>query len=150
MDSSEQWVLTDAVSSVKAESSATKVSYALGKHKWTVTNDVFSCSKGQPYTTLLTLSGCNPNGEFTCNSGQCVTMEQRCNQIANCRDKSDEVDCKLLLLENNYNKKIPPIVSTGGDEFNPTHVAISISLLKIVSLEEVLHKIDFQFQINLE
>ena len=150
MDSSEQWVMTDAVYSVKAECRATKVSYVLGKHEWTVTDDVFSCSKGQPYTTLLKLSGCNPDGEFTCNNGQCVTMEQRCNQIANCRDESDEVDCKLLLLKNNYNKKIPPIVSTGGDEFNPTHVAISISLLKIVSMEEVQHKIDFQFQIILE
>jgi hypothetical protein len=77
-------------------------------------------------------------------------MAQRCNQIANCRDESDEMGCKLLILKNNYNKKIPPIVPMGGDEFNPTHVAISISLLKIVSLEEVLHKIDFQFQINLE
>ena len=46
MDSSEQWVMTDAVSSVRAESRATKLSYVLGKHEWTVTNDVFSCSKG--------------------------------------------------------------------------------------------------------
>ena len=77
-------------------------------------------------------------------------MEQRCNQIANCRDKSDEIDCKLLVLENNYNKKVPPIVPTGGDEFNKTHVGISISLLKIVSMEEVQHKIDLQFEITLK
>jgi hypothetical protein len=70
MDSSEQWFMTDAESSVQAESRATKVSYALGKHEWTVTNDVFSCSKGQPYTTLLKLSGCDHTGEFTCNHGQ--------------------------------------------------------------------------------
>ena len=149
-DTSKLWLITNAVSSVKAESMATKLSYVLGKHEWTVTDDVSSCSDGQTYKTLLKLSGCNPDGEFTCNNGQCVTMEQRCNQIPNCRDKSDEVNCKLLVLENNYNKKIPPIVPTVGDEFNATNVGISISLLKIVSMQEVLHKIDLQFEISLE
>ena len=46
--------------------------------------------------------------------------------------------------------KIPPIVPTGGNDFNPTKVDISISLLKIVSMEEVQHKIEFQFEIVLE
>ena len=149
-DISSQWVLTDSKSNVTAVSRANKKSYVLGRHEWTVTGDVYDCHKGEPYTTYLKLSGCNPSGEFTCNDGQCVTMEQRCNQIPNCRDKSDEVDCKLLILENNYNKKVPPIVPTGGDEFNQTIVDISIVLLKIVSMVEVEHKIDFQFGIILE
>ena len=25
------------------------------------------------------------SGQFTCDDGQCVTMEDRCNQISNCR-----------------------------------------------------------------
>ena len=149
-DSSEQWVLTDARTDLRAETSASKMSYALGKHEWTVTNDVYSCSNGQPYTTILKLSGCDPVGEFTCNDGQCVNMEERCNQITNCRDKSDEVDCRLLVLKSTYNKKVPPINPTGGNNFNKTEVAISISLLKIVSMEEVKHKIDLQFEITLE
>ena len=98
-DSSEQWVMTNAVATVRAESRATKVSYVLGKHKWRVTGDVYSCNEGQPYTTLLKMSGCNPEGEFTCDDGQCVTMEERCNQIPNCRDGSDELECKLLILD---------------------------------------------------
>ena len=149
-DSSSQWLMTDARSDVTAMSVATKLSYVLGQHMWTVTGDVFTCQKGKPYTTYLKLSGCSPNGEFTCNDGQCVTMEERCNQIPNCRDKSDEVACQLLFLERNYNRKVPPIVPTGGNNFNPTEVAISIGLLKIVSLEEVEHKIDLQFEITLE
>ena len=82
-------------------SRANKKSYVLGRNEWTVTGDVYDCHKGEPYTTYLKLSGCNP-GEFTCDDGQCVTMEERCNQIPNCRDESDEVDCKLILL----NKKL--------------------------------------------
>ena len=148
-DSSALWVMTDLVYSVRAESIAPKVSYALGKHEWTVTGDVFDCHGGQPYTTTLKLSGCI-EGQFTCDDGQCVTMEERCNQIPNCRDESDEVDCRLLVLKSSYNKKVPPIVPTGGNNFNQAEVGISISLLKIVSMEEVQHKIDLQFEITLE
>ena len=71
-------------------------------------------------------------------------------QVPNCRDQSVEVDCKLLVLANTYNKKVPPISPSGGNGFNQTQVAISISLLKIVRLEEVQHKIDLQFEITLE
>ena len=147
-DRSQLWVMTDALSSVRAESKATKESYVLGKHKWTVTGD--NCNDGKPYTTYLKMTGCNPNGEFTCNDGQCVSMEQRCNQMPNCNDESDEKGCQLLSVKDGYNKKIPPIVPTGGDEFNKTKVGISIRLLKIVGMEEVQHKIELQFEIILE
>ena len=149
-DTSSQWVVTDTSTGVSAISRSSKLSYVLGKHEWIVSGDVYQCHKGQPYTTYLKLSGCSPEGEFTCNDGQCVTMGQRCNQIPNCRDKSDEEDCQLLFLERNYNKKVPPIVPTGGDDFQQAKVGISISLLKIVSMEEVQHKIDLQFEITLE
>ena len=151
-DSSSQWILTDAKSNVTAVSDGTKVSYVLGKHEWTVSNDVFLCHRGQPYTTLLKLSGCNPEGEFTCDDGQCVTMEQRCDQIPDCRDKSDEMGCRLMVTEDGYNMKVPPITSLGKTDKTivPVQVHISINLLKIVSMEEVQHKIDFQFGIVLE
>ena len=29
-------------------------------------------------------------------------------QIVHCRDKSDEVSCSLLVIEESYNKKVPP------------------------------------------
>ena len=151
-ESSKQWVMTDARASVMAKSQASKESYALGKQEWTVTNDVFACNKGEPYTTQFKLSGCNLEGEFTCNDGQCVTMEERCDQIPDCRDKSDERDCKLLETEEGYNRKVPPITSLGKTDKTivPVKVNISISLLKIVGMEEVQHKIDLQFEITLE
>ena len=150
-DKNKKWVLTSAGNSVRAESRAAKESYVLGRHQWTVTGDVYECHDGQQYNTSLKLSGCNPEGQFTCDDGQCVTMVQRCNQIPNCRDKSDEVDCKLMILEKNYNKNVPPIIPReGGANFNPTQVNISITLLKIVDMEEIMHKIDFKFGIVLE
>ncbi len=33
------------------------------------------------------------DGEFTCKSGQCIPMTQRCNLNLDCVDGSDESDC---------------------------------------------------------
>ena len=151
-DSTRQWILTDARSGIMAKSNASKVSYALGKHKWEVTGDVLDCyPKGQPYTTYLKLSGCNPRGEFTCNDGQCVTIGQRCDQVHHCTDESDEKDCKLLVLAKSYNKRVPPITLNSTDaSIIPVQMNISIDLMNIIDMEEQDHKIDLQFEITLE
>jgi hypothetical protein len=101
------------------------------------------------YTTQLKLTGCSA-GEFTCDDGQCVMMEERCNQLKNCRDKSDEEGCQLLVIDKSYNMRVPPVIQGSGNSFDPTMVGISIALLKIVSMEEVNHLINFQFEITLE
>ena len=65
------------------------------------------CNNGQPYNITLKLSGC-ADDEFTCSDGQCINMNSRCDQIINCRDESDEQNCKCLVLKNGYNKAVPP------------------------------------------
>ena len=109
-----QWILTDAKSEVTAISRANKLSYLLGKHKWTISNDDYECSEGKPYTTMLKLTGCKED-EFTCNDGQCIKMEERCNQIPDCRDKSDEKRCQLVVLDLGYKKEVPPFTVVSGD-----------------------------------
>ena len=95
-------MLSDAQSDVTAVPRATKLSYLLGKHEWTISNDVYECGKGKPYTTMIKLTGCNPEGEFTCDDGQCIEMKRRCDQVTgkepNCRDESDEIGCKILVF----------------------------------------------------
>ena len=141
------WKLTDAKSDVTAISQSSKVSYVLGKHNWTVSND--GCNKGQPYDAVLKLTGCKEE-EFTCNDGQCVRMGRRCNQIPDCRDESDEKGCQLLILKDGYNKNIPPIKisSVGGSV--PANVSISIVLMKVVDIDEVDNSVHLQFQISLK
>ena len=51
---------------------ASQLSYALGKHNWTISGDSDECSKGQDsYTIEMKLTGCNES-QFTCvaNTGQ--------------------------------------------------------------------------------
>ena len=77
-------------------------------------------------------------------------MDERCNQLMNCRDKSDEKGCRLLVLDDSYNMRVPPVTQGKGNSFDPAEVAISITLFKIVGMEEVQHSIQFQFEITLE
>jgi hypothetical protein len=139
-----QWILVDALSGLTGVSDSPKESYVLGKHQWRMSiNGLYS------HTTHLKLTGCQET-EFTCDDGQCVTMEERCDQLMNCRDKSDENGCQLLVIDKSYNMRVPPVSKGGRSSFDPARVGISIALLKIVSMEEVNHLINFKFEITLE
>ena len=70
------WVLTDAASKVRAETRASKESYALGKRKWTISADNSNCHEGMTYTKELKLSGCH------CKSLLCsLFYEQTCSRF---------------------------------------------------------------------
>ena len=115
---------------------------------WTVEGD-FNCGNGASYTTELKLTACNPEGEFTCDDGECVKMEEKCDQIADCRDGSDERKCQLIVLKDGYNMKVPPIGKNKSGTVIRADVSISITLMKVVEIEEVDHSIHLQFQISL-
>ena len=68
----------------------------------------------------------------------------------NCRDESDENGCQLIVFKNNYNKNIPPIKSGKNGSAIPANVSISITLMKVVEIEETDLSIHLQFQISLQ
>ena len=87
----ERWTISDDVFNSTAVTNAPKDSFALGKWEWTVTGDHVNCHKGklnikkkphyvlflgEPYTTFLKFTGCL-EGQFTCDDGECIQMEQR-------------------------------------------------------------------------
>ena len=138
----ELWILDVIDSNVTGMSRAAHASFTLGKHNWTIKGDK-GCNRGEPYVTELKMSGCQ-KGYFTCNDGQCVSMGQRCNQLPDCRDKSDEMNCQILILEDGYNMEVPPIVSN-----DPVEVRVSIDLLRLVDIDEEDYSIEIQFEITL-
>ena len=146
-----QWILKDKSSDVTATTNASQSSFALGKHNWTIRGDSVACSKEPSYTIEMKLSACSKD-EFTCDDGQCIRIEQRCNQLLNCRDESDEKGCNILLLRNGYNKQVPPltVVDKVQDLILPVNIDVSIELLGVVSIKEEDHAIEFQFEIDLE
>ena len=164
-----KWILRDIISNTSAESLAMKQTYVLGKQKWTIRNDNQRCQEEedqglQEYKTELKLSGCNQgftfdyggnmiileDGEFTCNDGQCVIMQYRCDQLPHCNDKSDEKECSLLKLTEGYNKIVPPFSRNKSRSIIPVSVHVSLRLLTVMNLNEDENTIDFQFEIILE
>ena len=89
------------------------------------------------------MSGCQ-KGNFTCDDCQCVSMDQRCDQMPECRDESDERNCNILVLKDGYNKNIPPINSSGV-----VNVSVSMNVLKLVDIDEDDHSIEIQFEITI-
>ena len=119
-------------------------SMVLGKHLWKISNDSNSCYGGETYHRYLKMTGCL-EGQFTCSDGQCISMNQRCDQIANCRDKSDEKDCKLISMDENYSKHIPPF----GENLK-AKVNISMVFLSINDINEMLLTVNIKFTIILQ
>ena len=149
-----QWRMDTYVYNTVAMSNEISGRFMLGKQKWKVEGDNKKCS-GEPfYMATLKLTGCDPEGEFTCDDGQCIKMERRCDQVTgkepNCRDESDENGCQLVVFENNYNKNVPPIGQTAKGEAIPANVSISITLMMVVEIQERDHSIALQFEINLQ
>ena len=126
---------------------ASQVSYALGKNIWTIHGDL-ACKDGESYTLPLKLTGCK-EGNFTCDDGQCIAMEERCDQLPQCRDESDEIGCKILVLKRGYNMNVPPITSDGSKK-SPVNVSTSIDVLKLVDIDEEDYSIEIQFEISLQ
>ena len=149
----DQWIISNyLLGSAQAKSDAKHHTYALGKHNWTITNDTEKCSgKESSYTIEMKLTGCNES-QFTCDDGQCVSMEERCNQLPNCRDESDENGCEILILKQGYKKRVPPITSADflDNSVVPVPVKVSLTLFKVVAIHEEDHSISLQFQITLE
>ena len=75
---------------------------------------------------------CTSN-EFACNDGACIGMEHRCNGRTKCTDKSDERGCKIVSLDESYNKEITPPPEKG----DLSEVGVSIEIENILEIDEI-------------
>ena len=121
----------------------------------------------ESYRTVLKLTGCR-EGEFTCSDGQCIRysrssnilyimlpythrMEERCDQIMDCVDESDEDHCRLIAFKDNYNKKVPPFtISKKSNSLVPARIKISTQLKNVLAISEFSHTIDLKIGITLK
>ena len=154
--SSKHWKLSSAGSNVSGLSHAPQNTYLLGKQNWAINGDSNCKTNGEEYSGHLKFTGCNTiahntfdYNNFTCDDGQCVTMEQRCNQHPDCRDHSDETGCDILALVKGYNKNVPPVPLKHKDK-RMVNVSVSIDILKVVDVDEEGYSIKIQFSIFLK
>ena len=80
-----------------------------------------------------------------------VSMNERCDQIIQCQDESDEDDCSLLVFKESYNKLVPPISFNQADSsIIPVSIRVSTSLRNVLEISEFTHTIDLKLGITLE
>ena len=48
---------------------------------------------------------CDPATQFTCDNAFCIDLDKKCDDIADCRDRSDERGCILSKFHKTVNKK---------------------------------------------
>ena len=83
--------------------------------------------------------------EFTCDNGDCIDMEGRCNKQVDCDDKSDEIFCNLLKLdENSFLTLHPPMQDEKLD------IEISIDLLSIFNIDEINMKFHSKLRLTMK
>ena len=78
-------------------------------------------------------------------------MNERCDQIIQCQDKSDEYDCSLLVFEESYSKLVPPVsFNKTDDSIIPVSIKVSTSLRNVLEISEFTHTIDLKLGISLQ
>ena len=78
-------------------------------------------------------------------------MDERCDQIMDCNDESDEDNCRLIVFKDNYNSKVPPFTINKVDKsVVPVKVQVSTSLMNILAISEFDHTIHFKLGITLK
>ena len=129
----DQFVATVRGKKTFATSKASFESLLLGSHTWTVYNDAKSCSPDKSYMTRLMLSSCN-RLQFSCDDGSCVPMNYRCDGKSDCKDISDEKECKIVDIDDTYSKEInPPPIGT----LLKTAVNISMNISSVLEIDEI-------------
>ena len=78
-------------------------------------------------------------------------MEERCDQIMDCIDESDEDNCKMIEFKENYNKKVPPFtIEKENHSLIPAKIMVSTQLKNVLAISEFSHTIDLKIGITLK
>ena len=107
----------------KLITSTSSETYPVGRHSWEITEARCEYEKFQ---NILTLSSCKFGKQFTCSSGHCIDLSRRCNELRDCDDGSDEMNCRLIHMPTSYMKaQDPPVLSPDGINAIYTQVQIT-------------------------
>ena len=116
----------------------------VGTYSWKTASEDALCGKKSGFEKKLTFSQCYPN-KYTCNSGDCIPLHQKCNTEFNCNDKSDEENCDYMLFGEDYSKLRLPIDESG----DPCIVYINVSVLAFPKIDTMNLKFTADFYLNM-
>jgi hypothetical protein len=122
-------------------------SHPIGKQNWTRYNR--RCGIPRPEKTEFIFSQCEFGTEFTCRSGRCIPINKRCDRINDCNDESDEEDCVLVRIPENY-KKIQAPEITSKNKSDPLPIKTQITLLRVDMIDTLTMLVGITVEIKMK
>ena len=117
----------------------------IGSKFWKSKKDGAFCDKKSEHISKLTFTQCYP-GKFTCDSGHCIPLEDRCNTYYDCKDHTDEVNCENMEIKDGYVKEILPVPETR--EPCMVYINVSINTYPVISTKNVRFTADFYLNLR--
>ena len=109
--------------------------YPVGKNEWMWRES--GCSNENELTKRnLTFSVCEFGKQFTCDFGNCISIEHRCDGTQDCNDGSDEKNCIFIVRPFSYQKLQPPKNKKDRDKAN-ADIVVNVDIVV-----EHIHLID--------
>ncbi|XP_068220377.1 uncharacterized protein [Palaemon carinicauda] len=142
----EQWALFDTVTNKTMANlnMSSESLYPIGKHSWTITDSICDVSIGTQIE--LSLSACGDE-KYMCNNGECIDLKSRCDAKDDCSDESDEDNCAILRIPEDYRSFKPPKNILNSSL--PLQPLLKIEFLRFLSIEDVKESIQIEFMIQL-
>ena len=117
--------------------------YPIGRKEWLVKDPACQVNDSRHQYTL---SICTFPTEFTCDSGQCIDIKQRCDEQQDCSDGSDEKSCQAISVPSSYNKANAPTKANAQLLINVQANVTKINLIDTINMVVTLTlKIGFQW-----
>ena len=125
--------------------SGNKTQYPIGRLKW----DVIDNNCGIKEEKYLSFSRCEFGEEYSCESGHCISIEKRCNNVRDCEDNSDEMDCLTIEVPRSYRKVEPPRAHKLSSLFQYSPVETKITIKSIDEIDTLEMTMEMTIDINM-
>ena len=93
----------------------------------------------------LSFNACKKN-EYNCQDGHCIDIIARCDGKTDCPDKTDEINCNMVEIDDSYIKDVPaPSIVQGALSI----INVGVDVLAIQEINEVDSVFALQCELHL-
>ena len=138
--STKNWYLTALGSNAVLASTNDTTTLPLGSHNWKFSAGV--CDVGGNESGQMLNLHLNMGDEyFCCSDGMCILWSLRCDNIPNCSDESDELECQILMIPGHYDETKPPTNKnmawySGASDNQPYAINVNFIIRDIYDINE--------------